>query len=89
MLLSLPSQQYYLENNFVKYYPTDGYGVAIYNIDSRDTIFFQGKNDNLKKLFELKCFDLPVFQQLITAEIQEATQLINRLLLHNIISKKK
>jgi len=87
--LALPNKKYYLENHFVTYYPTDGYGVAIYNTDSRDTTFFQGRNDNLKKLFELKYFDLPMFQQLITSDLQEATQLINRLLLRNIISEEK
>lgn len=81
--------KYYFESNFIKYYPSDGYGVAIFNTDSRDTTFFHGQNDNLKKLFELEYFDLPIFQQLITAELQVATQLINRLLLHNIISKEK
>jgi len=81
--------KYYIENNFLKYYPTDGYGVAIYNMDSRDTTFFQGPNDKLKKLFELDYFDLAMFQELIDCELPEAAQLINRLLLHKIISKGK
>lgn len=85
----LPNNMYHIENNFLTYYPTDGYGVAIYNTDSRDTTFFQGPNDKLKKLFELKSFDLPTFQQLINCEFAEATKLINRLLAHEIISKGK
>ena len=85
----MPTNLYYLERNFIKYYPTDGYGVAIYNMDSRDTTFFQGPNDKLKKLFELDSFDLHVFQHLITCELQDATLLINKLLLHKIISKDK
>jgi len=80
---------YYLENSFKTYYPTDGYGVAIYKTDSRDTTFFQGPNDKLKKLFELECFDLPMFQQLIACELPDAAQLIDKLLLHNIISQNK
>jgi len=83
----LSNNKYYLESNFTKYYPTDGYGVAIYNTDSRDTTFFEGPNDKLKKLFELEHFDLPTFQGLISCDLKNATQLINKLLLHKIVSK--
>ncbi len=84
----MSNTKYYLENHFIKYYPTDGYGVAIYNTDSRDTTFFQGQNENLKKLFELEYFDLPTFQKLIACELQDAIQLIDKLLLHKIISEE-
>jgi len=85
----MPSNKYYLESNFITYYPTDAYGVAIYNIDSRDTTFFQGQNDKLKKLFSLRCFDIATFQELIDCESKDATLLINKLLLHKIISENK
>lgn len=85
----MPSNKYYLESNFITYYPTDGYGVAIYNIDSRDTTFFQGDNDKLKKLFALEFFDITTFQELIICEFKDATLLINKLLLHKIISEDK
>ena len=86
---AMTSNKYYIEKNFITYYPTDGYGVAIYNIDSRDTTFFQGQNDNLKKLFELECFDLSIFQQLISCDLKKANKLIRVLLLKNIISEDK
>lgn len=85
----MPSEKYYLAKNFITYFPTDGFGIAIYNKDSRDTTFFQGQNDNLKQLFELEHFDISLFQQLVACELQDATQLIDKLLLHKIIFKNK